>query len=61
MKLPKLEDFFEELQRSWDKSRISMNIAKEAMKKQFNKKIRNLQGLKIGDNMWLKAKNIYSK
>jgi len=61
MKLPKLEDFLEELQRSWDKSRISMNIAKEAMKKQFNKKIRNLQGLKIGDNMWLKAKNIYSK
>ena len=61
MKLPKLEDFLEGLQRSWDKARISMNIAKEAMKKQFNKKIRNPQGLKIGDNMWLEAKNIYSK
>ena len=61
MKLPKLEDFLEGLQRSWDKARISMNIAKEAMKKQFNKKTRNPQGLKIGDNMWLEAKNIYSK
>ena len=61
MKLPKLEDFLEGLQRSWDKARISMNIAKEAMKKQFNKKTRNPQGLKIGDNMWLEAKNIHSK
>ena len=31
------------------------------MKKQFDKKRRNPQGLKVGDNMWLKAKNIYSK
>ena len=30
------------------------------MKKQFNKKRRNLQGLKVGDNVLLKAKNIYS-
>ena len=38
-----------------------MNITKEAIKKQFNKKRRNPQELKIGDNMWLKAKNIHSK
>jgi len=31
------------------------------MKKQFDKKRRNPQGLKVGDNMWLEAKNIYSK
>ena len=37
-----------------------MDIAKEAMKKQFNKKKRNLQGLKEGENMWLEAKNTYS-
>ena len=29
------------------------------MKKQFDKKRRNLQELKVGDNMWLEAKNIY--
>ena len=38
-----------------------MNMAKEAMKKQFNKKRCNLQGLKPGDNMWLEAKNIQLK
>ena len=38
-----------------------MDMAKEAMKKQFNKKRKNPQGLKVGDNMWLEAKNIHSK
>ena len=58
MELPKLNDFLEELQRSWDKARI---LAKEAIKKQFDKKKRNLQGLKARDNVWLKSKNIHSK
>ena len=30
------------------------------MKKQFDKKQRNSQGLKVGDNMWLESKNIHS-
>ena len=30
------------------------------MKKQFNKKRKNSQGLKVGDNMWLESKNIHS-
>jgi len=29
------------------------------MKRQFNKKKRNPQGLKVGDNVWLENKNIY--
>jgi len=37
-----------------------MEMAKEAIKKQFNKKRRNLQELKVRDNMWLEAKNIQS-
>ena len=37
-----------------------MEIVQEAMKKQFNKKIRNPQELKVGDNMWLENKNIHS-
>ena len=59
--LPKLNDFLEELQRSWNKARISIDITKEAMKKQFDKKRRNPQGLKVADNMWLEAKNIHLK
>ena len=34
-------------------------MAKEVIKKQFDKKRRNSQELKTGDNMWLEVKNIY--
>ena len=51
MELPKLNNFLEELQRSWNKARVSINIAKKAIKKQFNKKRRNPQGLKVRDNV----------
>ena len=36
-----------------------MEMAKEAMKRQFDKKRQNLQGLKERDNIWLEAKNIH--
>ena len=36
-----------------------MNIAKKTMKRQFDKKRRNSQELKEGDDVWLEAKNIY--
>ena len=58
--LLKLENFFSRLQRSWKEATKSIEIAKEAMKWQFDKKRRNLQELKAGDNIWLEAKNIYS-
>jgi len=51
MELPKLEDFLKRLQRSWKVAKKSIEIAKETMKKQFDKKKRNLQDLKVGDNM----------
>jgi len=58
---PKLEEFLTRLQRSWKKATKLMEIAKEAMKRQFNKKRWNPQGLKEENNVWLEAKNIYSK
>jgi len=36
-----------------------MEVAQEVMKIQFDRKRRNLQRLKIGNNMWLEAKNIH--
>ena len=36
-----------------------MDMAKETMKRQFDKKKQNLQGLKERDDIWLEAKNIY--
>ena len=41
MEFPKLEEFLTELQKSWKKAMKSIEIAQEAMKKQFNKKRRN--------------------
>jgi len=59
IELPKLESFLQELQRSWEAAKKSIEIAKEAIKIQFDKKRRNLQGLKTGKNVWLEAKNIH--
>ena len=38
MELPKLNNFLEELQKSWKKAKILMDTAKETIKQQFNKK-----------------------
>ena len=37
-----------------------MEEAQKSIKKQFNKKRRNPQGLKVGNNVWLENKNIQS-
>ena len=60
MDIPQVEDFLIGLQKSWEQATKVMEEAQKNIKKQFNKKRRNPQGLKIGDNMWLENKNIYS-
>ena len=42
MKFPKIEDFFGGLQRSWKEATKAIEIVKEAIKKQFDKKRWNL-------------------
>ena len=49
-------EFLIELQQSQEKATKSIEIAKEAMKRQYNKKKQNPQGLKEEDNMQLEAK-----
>ena len=56
----KLEEFLIGLQRSWKEATKAMEGAQEMMKKQFDKKRRNPQGLQEEENIWLKAKNIHS-
>jgi len=58
-KFPKLEEFLIGLQKSWEETTKAIDIAKEMMKRQFDKKRRNPQELKEGDNIWLEAKNIH--
>ena len=59
MKFPKLEEFLIGLQKSWKEATKAMDMAKETMKRQFNKKRQNPQELKKGDDVLLKAKSIY--
>jgi len=56
----KLENFLIGLQRSWKEVTKVIDMAKETMKRQYDKKRWNPQGLKEGDNIWLEAKNIHS-
>ena len=60
MEFPKLEEFLIGLQKSWEEATKAMDMAKEIMKRQFDKKRQNLQELKKGDDIWLEAKNIHS-
>ena len=60
MNISQVEDFLIGLQKSWKQATKVMEKVQKNMKKQFNKKKRNPQRLKVGDNMWLENKNIYS-
>jgi len=59
MDIPRVENFLIGLQKSWEQATKAMEEAQKNMKKQFNKKRRNPQGLKVGNNVWLENKNIH--
>ena len=59
IEFPKLEEFLTGLQRSWERATKSIEEAQKKMKKQFDKKRRNPQELKVGNDMWLENKNIH--
>ena len=60
IEFPRIEEFLIGLQRSWEEAMKLMEEAQKNVKKQFNKKRRNSQGLKVRDNVWLESKNIHS-
>ena len=59
MDIPRVEDFLNGLQRRWEQVIKAMEEVQRSMKKQFDKKRRNPQGLKVGDHVWLENKNIH--
>ena len=59
MDIPRVEDFLSRLQRSWEQATKAMEEAQKNMKKQFDKKRRNPQELKVGEHVWLENKNIH--
>jgi len=58
LEFPRLEEFLAGLQRSWKQAIKAMEEVQKNMKRQFDKKRQNPQGLKVRDNMWLENKNI---
>ena len=56
--IPQVEEFLIGIQKSWEQAIKAMKKVQKNMKKQFNKKRRNPQGLKVGNNIWLENKNI---
>jgi len=56
--IPRVEEFLIGIQKSWEQATKAIEEAQRRMKKQFDKKRQNPQGLKIGDNVWLENKNI---
>jgi len=60
MGIQRVEEFLAGIQRSWEQATKTMEEAQKNIKRQFNKKRQNPQGLKVGDNVWLKDKNIQS-
>ena len=47
------------MKKSWEQATKAIEEAQKMMKKQFDKKRQNSKGLNVGDNMWLKNKNIH--
>ena len=58
MEIPHVKEFIKNLQKSWKQAKGAMEESQKNMKWQFDKKRRNLQGLKVGDYVWLENKNI---
>ena len=58
--IPRVKESTKNLQESWEHTAQAMEEAQKNMKWQFDKKRRNPQGLKVGDQVWLENKNIQS-
>ena len=50
-RIPRVEEFLMGLQKSWEQVTKAMEEVQKSMKKQFDKKRRNPQGLKVSDNV----------
>jgi len=58
--LPRVEEFAKKLQESWKHAVQAMEESQRNMKRQFDKRRRNPQGLKVEEHVWLENKNIQS-
>ena len=58
MEIPSLEDLLKKIETTREKARIAMERTKNMIKRQYNKRRQQSQDLKVGEQVWLEAKNI---
>ena len=58
MELPSLEKLLKKMEITRKEARIAIERTKDMMKRQYDKRRRQAQDLKVGEQVWLEAKNI---
>ena len=56
--IPSLEELLKKMETTREEARTTMERTKDIMKRLYNKRRRQLQDLKVGEQVWLEAKNI---
>jgi len=56
--IPSLEELLKKMETTREEARTAMERTKDTMKKQYDKRRQKVQDLKVGEQVWLKAKNI---
>ena len=57
-KIPSLEELLKKMETTREEARAAMERTKNPMKRQYNKRRQQSQDLKVGEQVWLEAKNI---
>jgi len=58
IEIPSLEDLLKKMETTREEAKTAMERTKETIKKQYDKRTRQSQGLKTGEQVWLEARNI---
>jgi len=58
MELPSLKELLKKMETTREEARTAMKRTKDTIKRQYDKKRQQVQNLKIGEQVWLEAKNI---
>ena len=58
MEIPSLEDLLKKMKTTREEAKTAIEKTKKTMKRQYNKRTRQSQDLKTGEQVWLEARNI---
>jgi len=56
--IPSLEDLLKKMETTREEAKTAMERTKEMIKRQYDKRTRQSQGLKTGEQVWLETRNI---